>query len=174
MHSQLSCPHTVLVTCHPQNQGCDQGTDHPLPRGSCCSHGHCTWQGRAELRGPSDSGNLTPTPSPTRLPRTAELYPGTIEFGASSTLQLGQGGRTERERERGLHPRPEPDSRHLSLPVPRPGLTCARPPGRGWGACSQLSRRLLRPAPSCRRLSLGFGHPAWVITTHCSLGRIPG
>lgn len=38
----------VLVTCHPQKQNCDQGTDYPPPEGSCCSHGHCPWQGRTE------------------------------------------------------------------------------------------------------------------------------
>lgn len=61
-HSSLPCLHGALVTCHSQNQGCDQGPQRPHPRGSCCSHGQCAWRGQRVESGEATEILGTPTP----------------------------------------------------------------------------------------------------------------
>lgn len=92
----------------------------------------------------------------------------------SRALQPEQGEEGGRERDTPQHGRPEPDVEAALPPCPLPLASPALIPHVGGG----------EPAPSsatdfsgcCHRLFLfgsGSGHPAWVITTHCSLGRIP-
>lgn len=98
-----------------------------------------------------------------------QLYPGTVGFrGVEVQGPLARAGRGGRTRE-GRAAAPETRARRGGISPalsPFPGLTCARPPRRGWGACSRLSRRLLRRCPAAaasssllRAPGLGYNHP---------------
>lgn len=126
----------VLVTSHPENQSCDQGTDHPRPGGSCCSHGHLDLVGRTEGRvAQVILGALTSRPFlPCPISQGRDIghclpIPQELQTSEGRHPALSSWARRE-DRESGGASKPRARGRHLSLPVvfPRPHLPSERPP----------------------------------------------
>lgn len=163
-YPQLVSRHTigVLVTCHPQNQGCDQGADHPRPGVSCWNHGHCTLGGGQRAGRPGCFwGPLPHLPSfPAPFPRSErnckDTAPQSRDYRLQRSRHPAPSSRAKREdQERaGVNRRPELDADPSPSLSPSPGLTCCPQVGGGEPAPRSATdfSGLCRPAATSFRV----------------------